>query len=227
VGTSINDDYNPSKKEFNVPIVLREEMVQRGANFIEEVVPPRVVLSDGRVFVLTTHAAVDMYKLNKRGTGHFKANGHDIVHFPPHKHRQNTDVITYYLVTDMIVARRGLTEASTRLPAIMLQLRPDQPPVNHYVFSSEMVRAHKIQTSGKFEMPISNIHGPYPLLLDSVERGEKNGTTEAFSIPPPPNEFGTSPRVKENLNVIAHPAFYLPVIMFVVLLVMLAWAKYG
>lgn len=186
VGTNINDDYNPSTRTFRVPVVLRDDLIRKGGNYIEEYVPPRIVLDDSRVFVLTTHAALDIYRVDRRGTGIFKTNGYDVVQFPVHKVPSNSDVIRYFLVSEMIVSRRGLSELANSLPKISLQIDPDKPPVQYFVFSGEKARTHKLQTSGRFEIPITNRHGPYPLKLDKTGPSP-SGATERFAIPPPPS----------------------------------------
>lgn len=177
VGDSPNSDYNIVKHEFNVPIVLRSELL----HFTEEYIHPSIFMNDGKVFILITNAALDIYHVERYGTAIFKTNRNHVTNLPPYE-TQNANILSFKMVPAYIIANRGLMNMTTSLPFISMRINPDQPPVKYYVVSNAMANAYKLQTSATFKIPLDNKHGSNPLVFDDTERREH------FAIPPNPSD---------------------------------------
>ena len=183
IGSGYGFDYDPGRRSFKVPMVLKSKLVQRGASFIEQHPPPRIELLNGRVFVLVTHQTIDKFLLQPKGLFRIDTKANGSLKLPHHKHTDMNSDIAYMMVSQNILARRGLLSSTSNLPRLSMSVNENNVMSTFFVLSPEMVSRHNLPTAGKFILPLAaGLPGkaPYPLSLKHAE---------SFAIPPKPKEF--------------------------------------
>ncbi len=207
-------DFDPVSKEFNVPIVLRDDLLRAGGNYIEEYVPPKIQMNDKRVFVLTSSAGVDLYHTEKRGMATFEGNQHGMVVLPAHGDSESKpQYLKFYIVPDGAMAMKGLMRESRKLPRMTLRTQLNKPAVQYFVVSHQMVKDYHLTTDGVFIIPRPSADGPYPLKVAHQQEKEK------FAIPPKVNsslEEAMSEHAGGETQDIPHH-FIVPVVALLVL----------
>lgn len=182
IGSGYGSDYDPVKKEFTVPIVFRNELLQKGGNYIETFPPPRIELNTGRTYVLVTHETLDAYGVESRGMFTIQTKNNNSLQLPYHKHTDMSSDIKYTIVSQYTMAARGLLNSTKLLPRFTLVLADNKVMTTFYVVSPAMTKRHNLASDGEFIFPLLKDiqNGPYPLSLK---------TSEHFAIPPKPKEI--------------------------------------
>ena len=188
VGTGVGDDYDPGKQLYEVPVVNKDLLIQRGGNYISEYVPPVVVMKDKTEFVLVSHKVVDTYRLTPSGRAKIPAAANGIPDLPGPKPR-DVQERRVPLISESVMARYGLMSTTGRLPCVTLTPDPAQPPIKFFAVSPTLQQSKGMLAEAHLVVPNPNPTGPYPLrLTPKYAANAKDTHSERFAIPPPPTE---------------------------------------
>lgn len=175
-GTGFGVDYDLVKKQFNVPIVSKDMLLQRGGNYITKYIPPTITMNDKSEYVLVAHSVKDLYHVDQLGVAVVKTDDHNKPYFPPVPYTAETafqDTI-YHLVETSILARKGLMSQMGKVPSLGFSTSTDKSQVDYMVLSPSMVKDMGLPSAGQFMMPRNTPTSPYPLKLKH----------ESMAIPP-------------------------------------------
>lgn len=190
IGSKSNNDFDPAKKQYNVLLLSKTMLLQKGGAYIEKFVPPTVRLRDGGEFVLAAHAISDFFGVQPSGLAVVPAEDSGSPRLPSYPtSTQFEQERSYPLVFEESLVPVGLVKDIGSFPCITLSPTDDGPTVRLYAISPTEVASKKIATAGSFVVPLPNPLGPYPLRFPP--KFENNGAPgmsarELFAIPPKP-----------------------------------------
>lgn len=200
VGLGLLKDFNPSTNVYTVPVVSQSELEGKGANYISQYVPPKIMLRDGQTLVLVSKQVVSVYGVNELGNAKVNAESDGTPIIPESRNVQmvSGQVKKSKIVSESEAAEKGLMSKIGKYPQFRLHLLTGNKPTNFRAVPDDIVNQYQLTSIGQFTCPTDNAHGPYPLKLPpEIERG---GFKENLSIPPPlrkthtlENMLGTSP----------------------------------